>query len=91
LADTQVTLVDHAGPWALGRAVVDGDEPVPILPELGGAGGVTGLLDRWADVLPRLEAAAAGPRAPCRPLAGDVMESSITGLGTQVNHCVAEA
>ena len=80
MPDTRIRLIDHAGPWALGRADLGGGRPVPALvsqdrvldlsarPELAGARTVTDLLDRWEALLPALNAVAADPRAGWQPL-----------------------
>jgi 2,4-diketo-3-deoxy-L-fuconate hydrolase len=89
LPDTNVRLIDHAGPWALARADLGNGGPVPALvsrdrvldlsarPETAGAGTVTALLERWPEVAPLLDAMAADPRAGWRPLADARLASPV--------------
>ncbi|HEY0932549.1 MAG TPA: fumarylacetoacetate hydrolase family protein [Trebonia sp.] len=88
MPDARVRTIDHTGPWALAKADLGGG-PVPALvsgdrvldlsavPGTAGAGTVTELLERWAAVLPALDAAAADPGAGWRPLAEASLHSPV--------------
>ncbi len=77
----QVTSIEHAGPWALGRlaaadgrafpAVVSRDRALDLSTrgELGRPQDTAVLLDRWEEALPLLDAAAASTQG-WQPLAG---------------------
>ncbi|WP_412517392.1 hypothetical protein K8Z49_01105 [Actinomadura madurae] len=75
---TQVSGIDHAGIWALGRASRDGGRPVPALgahdryldlsdrEKLGRPATTAALLEAWDEALPVLERLAADEQAPWR-------------------------
>jgi 2,4-didehydro-3-deoxy-L-rhamnonate hydrolase len=89
LPDTRVRLIDHAGPWALARADLGSGVPAPVLvardrvldlsahPDTAGVRTVNELLERWAAILPALNAIASDPAAAWQPLAAASLHSPV--------------
>ncbi|MCK9894469.1 fumarylacetoacetate hydrolase family protein [Frankia sp. AgB32] len=86
-----VPTIDHAGPWALARLADPGGGPFPAL-----VARIVAYCSTVSTLLPGdlvLTGSPAGNGLPRGrlPRAGDVMNSTITGLGAQSDRRVAEA